>query len=210
MKTILLTFVAGLFISLITVPGLHSDLTGPSETSEIHNFADGSFDWGAAELINLDRELELLEFEIFETFDTAVTLMPDDIEVYEIEEEINIDFDTHRFLPTGFNPYEGMGTVDELDFEAQLTLSALIRTVETEAPVEIEDLEIIEIEEEVVFDYDIQRYLPEGFDPYKEMTTDISFEYEIEQALKALVTADKDEIVSIQEIIVFELEEESL
>jgi len=63
----------------------------------------------------------------------------DDLYVYEIEEEVSINFDTKQYLPEGFNPLKGLG---DLDWTS---------------------IELIELEEEVTIDFDTQKYLPENF-----------------------------------------------
>ena len=68
-----------------------------------------------------------------------------DINVYELEEEVNIDFDTKQFLPEGFNPLKGLG---DLDWNT---------------------IELIELEEEEVIDFDTKQYLPKDFNSQKGM-----------------------------------------
>ena len=66
-----------------------------------------------------------------------------DIYVYEIEEEVIIDFDTKKYLPKGFNPLKGMYNLDW------------------------NTIELLEIEEEVEFDFNTKQYLPQDFNPLK-------------------------------------------
>jgi hypothetical protein len=68
-------------------------------------------------------------------------LNPNNLVVIEVEEEINLGFDTAAYLPLGFNAYTGM------DLEAQ-------------------DLEVFESEEEVDLGFDTIAYLPAGFNAY--------------------------------------------
>lgn len=49
---------------------------------------------------------ETLEFESIDM--RCSNLKVSDIDVIEIEEDIEISFDTKKYLPIGFNPYEGM------------------------------------------------------------------------------------------------------
>lgn len=67
-----------------------------------------------------------------------------DIDLIEIEEELELDFDTAQYLPEGFNPYKGMFATNE-------------------------DLGLIEVEEEIELGFNTAAYLPEGFNPYKGM-----------------------------------------
>ena len=79
-----------------------------------------------------------LETALFES-DTDESLF----EVYEIEEEVYIDFDTKKYLPEGFNPLEGKNDIDW------------------------STIELVELEEEVELGFDTKKYLPKNFDPYK-------------------------------------------
>jgi len=69
----------------------------------------------------------------------------EDIYVYEIEEDVILDFDTKKYLPKGFNPLKGM---HELDWKT---------------------IELVELEEEVVIEFDTKQYLPKDFNPLKGM-----------------------------------------
>ena len=65
------------------------------------------------------------------------------IEVIEIEEEVELGFDTANYLPKSFNALKGK---HDLDLKA---------------------LEVIEIEEEVELGFDTAKYLPENFNAIK-------------------------------------------
>jgi len=77
-----------------------------------------------------------------ESFDTSY-LDISTIEIVEIEEEVEINFDTKLYLPIGFNALKGK---DDLDWNA---------------------IEIVEIEEEVEINFDTKLYLPIGFNALK-------------------------------------------
>ncbi|MAU26932.1 MAG: hypothetical protein CMH48_06835 [Muricauda sp.] len=62
------------------------------------------------------------------------------IEFIETSGDIELGFDTAKYLPEGFNPYVGKVSVKSLNY--------------------IED-------EQVELGFDTSEYLPEGFDPYK-------------------------------------------
>jgi len=66
-------------------------------------------------------------------------------EVYEIEEEVHIDFDTKQYLPENFNALEGKNDIDW------------------------SKIELVELEEEIELGFDTQEYLPKNFNPYKGM-----------------------------------------
>ena len=76
-----------------------------------------------------------------------------DIAVIELEEEIDLGFNTAQYLPIGFNPYTGM----KLD---------------------LDDIVIIEEEQEILLGFDTTQYLPVGFNACEGMevkTDDVDF-----------------------------------
>lgn len=100
----------------------------------------------------LSLELEQLEIEdkIFSTSEETVNndnnvITIDSIEVIELEEEIDIDFDTTEYLPEGFNALDGKNDINW------------------------DEIELVELNEEVELGFDTKDYLPKGFNPYKGM-----------------------------------------
>ena len=69
----------------------------------------------------------------------------DQLEVIELEEDVDLGFDTKKYLPEGFNPLAGK---DDIDWST---------------------IELVEIEEEVDLGFDTKKYLPKDFNPYKGM-----------------------------------------
>ena len=105
------------------------------------------------DFISLQIETLELELELFGTSNEEIISIAS-IDVYEVEEEVNFDFDTSEYLPMNFDAKEGMN----LDWN---------------------QIELIEVEEDVEFGFDVKAYLPCGFNPYQGMTEvepqDISF-----------------------------------
>ncbi|SFB95554.1 hypothetical protein SAMN04487891_10461 [Flagellimonas taeanensis] len=104
----------------------------------------------------------------------CTTLSIQDITFIEPEEEIHLGFDTALYLPEGFDPYEGMGTVvDRIPFieeevEIHLGFDTAPYLPEGFNPYEgmvfdIDEIEVVEMEENIELDFDIQKYLPKGF-----------------------------------------------
>ena len=93
----------------------------------------------------LDKEKQKLEKDLFIQFQYVYNenLEINEIEVIELEEVVEIGFDTSKFLPLDFNALNGK---NDLDWNS---------------------IELIEIEEELEFNFDTMLYLPPGFDPYK-------------------------------------------
>ena len=67
------------------------------------------------------------------------------IKLVELEEEVNLDFETKNYLPEHFNPLKGKY---DLDWNS---------------------ITLVEMDEEVSLDFDAKDYLPEGFNPYRVM-----------------------------------------
>ena len=88
-------------------------------------------------------KVEALLFNNNETLEEEFDI--DQLEVIELEEEVDLGFDTKQYLPEGFNPLAGK---DDIDWDT---------------------IELIELEEEVDLGFDTKKYLPKGFNPYKGM-----------------------------------------
>ena len=120
------------------------------------------------EIVNMDASKENEPVNIDELF------------VYEIEEEVNISFDTKQLLPEGFNPFKGIGDLDwasieleELEEELSIPFDTKQFLPENFNPLiglgdlDWSKIELIEIEEEVEIDFDTKLYLPRNFDAHK-------------------------------------------
>ena len=96
----------------------------------------------------------------------------EDIVLVEIEEEIDLGFDTAKYLPIGFDAYEGMAwnmndiVVEEeeidLGFDTSLYLPDGFNAYKGMV-FEIDEIVVIEEEEEIILDFDVQNYLPKNF-----------------------------------------------
>jgi len=146
----------------------------------------------------LDVEIEKLEleFDLFGFQSACDFVSIESIEVYEVEEEVELNIEYQRALLKELDAFESEGAVilsrqdqNELDTFLSLIaktdnlsmnsnyLSDQIETLELEAnilgfqeniePISIADLEVFEIEEEVNLDFDTGKYLPEGFNVHK-------------------------------------------
>ena len=74
----------------------------------------------------------------------AEVLNIDDIQYVEMEEEIDLGFDTTKYLPKEFNPYKHM----DMDLN-------------------VDEINYMEIEDEINLGFDTSEYLPKGFNAYK-------------------------------------------
>jgi hypothetical protein len=59
-----------------------------------------------------DLENEECKIALNSYFELEEPIKIEDVYVYEIEEEVNIGFDTKQYLPEGFNPLEGIHALD--------------------------------------------------------------------------------------------------
>lgn len=94
------------------------------------------------EFISLETNQFDLELEIFSNLDEAI-LNVEDIEVIELEEDVEINFDTKDHLPNDFNALAGKNDIDW------------------------SKIELVELEEEVELGFNTKDYLPKNFNPYK-------------------------------------------
>ena len=102
-------------------------------------------------------------------------------------------------------------TIDlsELDKEEVLALNEMVSVKDESIELKIEDVQIIEIEEEVVLEFDVNQYLPENFNPYLGMNNLQELEIEATIALQQIITSDEDLIeLTVEDIVVIELEED--
>ncbi|NNK82249.1 MAG: hypothetical protein HKO92_03915 [Flavobacteriaceae bacterium] len=74
--------------------------------------SEGEYSALVSEFIELENEMFDLEQIIFADFTLTESLKVEDIKVIEIEEEVEINFDTKKYLPERFNAYKGMYDID--------------------------------------------------------------------------------------------------
>ena len=102
------------------------------------------------EYITLEIEKLELEQELFGTPTNGEDIISiDSIKVIELEEEIELDFNTADYLPADFDAREGMGDINW------------------------DEIELYEVEEEVELGFDTTAYLPKNFNPYRGMDCDM-------------------------------------
>lgn len=101
------------------------------------------------EYITTEIEKLELEKELFGTPTNGEDIVSiASIEVYEIEEEVVLDFDTADYLPEDFNANAGM---EDINWD---------------------EIELFELEEEIDLGFDTKDYLPKNFNPYRGMDCD--------------------------------------
>ena len=153
--------------------------------------------------------MECLEFELFTNTEEESIIAPKDIIVYELEEEVELGFDTTKYLPKNFNPFEGMDSYNELLTEEALVLKTLVSNIEFANIIKIEDVVVYELEEEVELGFDTTKYLPKNFNPFEGMASYNELLTEEGLALKTLVNnTEFTNIIKIEDVVVYELEEE--
>jgi len=104
------------------------------------------------------------------------------IELEEIEEDVEIGFDTKAYLPENFNPLKGKYDLHwdkieliQLDEEVQLNFNTKTYLPENFNPLKgkydlnWDTIELVDLEDEVSLNFDTKKYLPEGFDSSKNM-----------------------------------------
>ncbi|MCB0463084.1 MAG: hypothetical protein R2816_00365 [Flavobacteriaceae bacterium] len=96
----------------------------------------------ALEFIALEINQFELENSLFSDLED-ITLNVEDIEVVELEEDVDINFDTTQYLPENFNALAGKNDIDW------------------------SKIELVELEEEVELGFNTKDYLPENFNPYQ-------------------------------------------
>lgn len=196
MKTVFVTLVSGIFISLLTSTSMYNEVSLLDE-----NYQDNQ---------TLSAYDNTITFEeVFGTLEPNTIIEIEDIDVLELEEEVELSFNTKDYLPKDFNPYKGMRNDNELDAEMDLVFEDVFETLESGTIINIESLKGYELEEEVELNFNTKDYLPQDFNPYKRMGNDKELEAEMDIFFKA-VFGDIVEhpILDVQDIEVYEVEEE--
>jgi hypothetical protein len=128
------------------------------------------------------KTLEELELEdiLFNTADNldVENLDTVSIEVLDIEEDAEINFDTKAHLPVNFNALQGMhdlnwNTIElvELEEEANLNFDtkAYLPSDFSAYNIDWSTVNLVELEEDVELNFNTKAYLPKAFNPYKGM-----------------------------------------
>ena len=108
----------------------------------------------------------------------------EDVYVYEIEEEVCLNFDTNIYLPEGFNALKGLGDLDwnkieliepeeevSIDFDTKQYLPKDFNSLKGMYDLDWDTIELIELEEDVEIDFDIKQYLPANFNANKPLAS---------------------------------------
>jgi len=136
---------------------------------------------------SLSSEQHKLEKLLFSSTEdsTFEKLDISDIELIEIDEAVEINFDTQAYLPANFNALQGMHDLDwntialveleedvELNFNTQAYLPKDFNALKGMHDLDWSSIDLIELEEEVELGFNPQKYLPQGFDSHQGMYCD--------------------------------------
>ena len=126
-------------------------------------------------------ELSLLEAALFTNNSEAIPtkLNWSTIELFEVEEEAHLGFDTKDYLPANFNPFKGLHDLDwstielfeveeevNLGFDTKDYLPIGFNPFLGLDDLDLSKIELFEIEEEVELGFNTEDYLPVNFNPY--------------------------------------------
>ncbi len=96
----------------------------------------------------LEIEKIELEQELFGSQTKIEAVSIASLDLYEIDEELPLDFNTKNYLPKGFNAKDGMNDIDW------------------------NEVQLYELEEELDLGFNTENYLPRNFNPYRGMNCD--------------------------------------
>lgn len=103
MKSLVLVGAAGIIVSVVTTFGIDTEFEVNNVNSEISENIVEFYE----ENINYFESTEMIDLinydEIFVEVDQE-ELKVEDIKVFELEEDVEIDFDIKKYLPIEFNP----------------------------------------------------------------------------------------------------------
>ena len=167
MKSLVLVGAAGIIVSVVTTIGMETELEVSNVNSE---FSENRVEF-YEENINYFDDSEILEIinfdEIFVEVDQE-ELKIEDIKVIELEEAIEIDFDTNKYLPYNFNSQEvsedNISNYDTTEMNDLINYDEIFVEVDQEE-LRVENIKVIELEEAIEIDFDTFKFLPIGFNP---------------------------------------------
>lgn len=119
-------------------------LSALNATANTITAVDPIEDYLALEIDKLELELELFGEQA--NGEEAISILA--IDIYDLNETVEIGFDTSNYLPADFNAKEGM---NELDWDM---------------------IKLYEIEEEIELDFETTNYLPKDFKFAKKLVCD--------------------------------------
>ena len=105
-----------------------------------------------------------------------------DIYVYEVEEDVTMEFDTTQYLPNNFNALKGIGDLDwdsieliqieedvVIDFDTKQYLPKYFNSLKGMYDLDWDSIALVELEEEATINFDTKQYLPKDFNSLKGM-----------------------------------------
>jgi len=151
--------------------------TAKIETLETNSNLDSKITYKTMEEIELEEALFNTNDDFaFENFDVNT------IEIIDLEEDVEINFDTQAYLPANFNALRGMHDLDwntielveleedvEINFDTQAYLPENFNSLKGMHDLNWNTIELVELEEETNLDFDTKAYLPKEFNAYKGM-----------------------------------------
>ncbi|MBN4070243.1 hypothetical protein JYT76_01015 [Olleya sp. AH-315-F22] len=134
-------------------------------------------------IYSIEHELEQSLFNNVENLNNQY-LEIDSIQVIEIDEEVEFDFNPKDYLPINFNALKGKDDLDwsaieliELDEEVELGFNPKdylpegFNALKGKYDLDWSIIELIELDEEVELGFNPKDYLPKNFDAYKGLGT---------------------------------------
>ena len=139
----------------------------------------------SASIKNMSNDFDdSLEYELFDIFsNNSEEFHCSEFEVFEIEEEVEIPFDTKKYLPEGFNRLKGLHDVNwevinlieveeevEIPFDTKKYLPKNFNALEGLHDLDWDSIELVGLEEDVELNFDTKKFLPANFCPYVGMS----------------------------------------
>ena len=138
MKTVFITLVSGLAMFFLTSAAVENQ----DDFLKANNLNLG------VNYEKLNNEIETHNFINYtKNLGRNKIIKIENIKVYEIEEEVELGFDTEEYLPENFNPYGGLSVDEKQEFESRLMFNVVFGEVTDEEIIEIEDVILYEIDD---------------------------------------------------------------
>ncbi|GGZ80016.1 hypothetical protein [Algibacter mikhailovii] len=137
MKKVMITLAGGMFVLLLTSFGIKKNI------ERIENNYHGN---EYLEVLDDDYVLELTSIESMDGPEANRILRVNQIEVYEVEEDVNLGFDTKKYLPENFDPVEGLEYEKQLEYEESIVFKEVFGEIADDGVLNIQDIELYEVE----------------------------------------------------------------
>lgn len=139
MKKILMTLVGSLAITLLISAGVKKNMDFLDRDSIIEN-THSSF-------LNNETMEGMALIDLIGDPNKIIAIKIEDVKVVDMEEEVELGFDTLDYLPMGFNPVANLKIEEQLQYEREYVFNRVFDEIDEREVLKIEDINLYELED---------------------------------------------------------------